>query len=157
MAFIKQGQFCLVSGPITQTAFKEGQTKKGDPTVQFSVFCGKRQDEDGTWRSIYMPVEVTGELYSMVTDPDVGFSAGEIVLVTGQYREWTYNEKVYYKVTADFLCNASNVFVVAQSVMGQAEAPATLEETDEETVFDQEEPKNIFAQQIEDDDTELPY
>ena len=155
MAFIKQGRFAIVTGPISKKQFKEYKNKDGEDCLQFSVYAGKRHNDDGHMTPIYMPVSVSGELYDMVSDPDVGFSTGEIVFAAGTYEEWEYNEKTYYKISADFVCNASNLFFMAQSLMGHAEDNG-LEETDEETVFDAP-AENTFAKQIEDAEGELPY
>lgn len=164
MAFFKQGRFAIVSGPISKKQFREFTNKDGEHALQFSVYAGKRHNDDGRMTAIYMPVTVSGALYDMVADPDVGFSPGEVVFASGVYEEWEYNEKTYYKIVADFVCNASNIFFVAQSLLGHAE-DGGLEETDEETVFDEPkpapqrkpEPENSFAQQLEETDAELPF
>jgi len=165
MAFFKQGRFAIVSGPISKNQFKEFVNKDGGRALQFSVYAGKRHNDDGHMTSIYVPVTVSGALYDMAADPDVGFSPGEIVFASGIYEEWEYNEKTYYKIVADFVCNASNIMFMAQSLLGSA----GLQETEEETVFDEPEQKpapkpqlqqqaeNTFAQQLEDTDYELPY
>lgn len=78
----------LVSGKVTQEPELKSNSKGNK--VRFSIAYGKKK---------YMNVEAW-------SDSDTGTVAGclekgDIVAVTGSYREWQYNDKQYSSVTAD--------------------------------------------------------
>ena len=157
---LKKGTVILWGTVTRDTELR--QTKSGRPFTTFSMKYDRHHNEDGQMVNEYMNVTIWGEDAKFIGDEDVGIAKGDTIVVFGQLVEDTYRKEgedpdiEKWRVFADVIIDMTSIFQVAQMVVGGS-IPQPEPSDTKSSKFTETREKTPFQEELEDDDTELPY